>query len=161
MVSDADMYAEAFEILSCMNKQEVMKIPIEILEFLKKEKSATYKTRIDKNDILNYKNIDQRTINFLNGLNMTYIVAEKEKERIVTLCKANDKKNEELKKEKFSLTIQNKTEENTTNKKDTEENTINKTDKEETSLSKIERKNNFFTRILEFFKRRKNAIRNM
>ena len=86
---------------------------------------------------------------------------EKEKERIVNLCKANDKKNEELKKEKFSLTIQNKTEENTTNKKDTEENTSNKTDKEETYLSKIERKNNFFTMILEFFKRRKNATRNV
>ena len=89
MISDSEMYAEAFEILACMNKQDVMKIPVDILEFLKKEKSKTYITRIDKDDILNPNNIDQRTINFLNGLNITYIADEEEKEKIIEICKTN------------------------------------------------------------------------
>lgn len=148
MISDSEMYAEAFEILACMNKQDVMKIPVDILEFLKKEKSKTYITRIDKDDILNPNNIDQRTINFLNGLNITYIADEEEKEKIIEICKTNDRKNEKLKKEKFSSAVLNNTK---------DEN--NSESVEEKQLIDIKKKSNIFVRILEFFKRRSNATR--
>lgn len=36
------MYAEVFEILSYMKKEEVMKIPTNVLEHIKKERSRTY-----------------------------------------------------------------------------------------------------------------------
>ena len=58
MISDANMYAEVFEILGCMNKQEVMRIPVNILEFIKQERSKTYQTRIDKYDLFNPDNVD-------------------------------------------------------------------------------------------------------
>ena len=52
-------YSEVFEILRNMNKQLVMKIPIEILESFKANRKLDYISNIDKNDIFNKNNISK------------------------------------------------------------------------------------------------------
>lgn len=86
MISDADMYAEAFEMLSYMDKRDVMKIPLEILELIKRKKNDSYVSRIDKTDIYNRNNVDSRTISLLTGLKIKYFSEPEEKARIIANC---------------------------------------------------------------------------
>lgn len=58
-------YKELYEILSYMDKVTVMKIPIEILQTIKKKKDNKYITKIDKKDIFNEKNVSKETIDLL------------------------------------------------------------------------------------------------
>ena len=58
-------YKEVYEILSYMDKITVMKIPIEILENIKKKKDNNYITQIDKKDIFNEKNVSKEAIDLL------------------------------------------------------------------------------------------------
>ena len=86
MINDADMYAEAFEMLSYMDKRDVMKIPLEILELIKRKKNDSYVSRIDKTDIYNRDNVDSRTISLLTGLKIKYFSAPEERARIIANC---------------------------------------------------------------------------
>ena len=58
-------YKELYEILSYMDKATVMKIPIEILQNIKKKKDTNYITKIDKKDIFNEENVNRETIDLL------------------------------------------------------------------------------------------------
>ena len=58
-------YKELYEILSYMDKLTVMKVPIEILQNIKKKKDNKYITQIDKKDIFNEKNVSRETIDLL------------------------------------------------------------------------------------------------
>lgn len=61
----SNTYKELYEILSYMDKITVMKIPLEILQNIKKYKNNNYKTKIDKKDIFNEKNVNRETIDLL------------------------------------------------------------------------------------------------
>lgn len=61
----SNTYKELYEILSYMDKVTVMKIPLEILQNIKKYKNNCYKTKIDKKDIFNEKNVNKETIDLL------------------------------------------------------------------------------------------------
>lgn len=54
MISAED-YEEIYEILSCMDKMVVMKIPIEILNIINVKRNKEYVSKIDKNDLFNLK----------------------------------------------------------------------------------------------------------
>lgn len=71
MVS-SNTYKELYEILSYMDKMTVMKIPMDILQNIKKHKNNNYKTKIDKNDIFNENNVSQETIDLLCYFYMHY-----------------------------------------------------------------------------------------
>lgn len=102
MTRDSIVYAEVFEILSYMDKKIVMKIPLEILELLKREKDDEYISRIDKNDIFNVENIDQRTIDLITWFNINYWASNKKREELIEKCKNNDEKIEIQKREKYN-----------------------------------------------------------
>lgn len=56
---------DVYEILSYMDKLTVMKIPIEVLQTIKKKKDDRYITKINKQDIFNEKNVSKETIDLL------------------------------------------------------------------------------------------------
>lgn len=101
-------YAEVFEILSCMNKQMVMKIPMEILEVIKKEKKENYISKIDKNDLFNIDNVCKQTRNILAWINFEYWATEEEKKRLKEIYVYNEKIYEENKKSEFLAKYSNK-----------------------------------------------------
>lgn len=146
MISDANMYAEVFEILGCMNKQEVMRIPVNILEFIKQERSKTYQTRIDKQDLFNPDNIDTRTVNFLAWLMMDYMANEEQREILIKTAKENDRRKELEKSKKYSETVFG-------NKKEAKENIeiLNGEAKEDTSIAIVEEET-IIEKIVKFFK---------
>ncbi len=105
MISDANMYAEVYEILKYMNKQEVMRVPVNILEVINKKRSKTYKTRVDKFDLFNLDNIDGRTVNFLAWLMIDYMADGKQRQQLINIAKENDRKREEEKKNNFNVDV--------------------------------------------------------
>ena len=105
MIKKSEMYTEVFELLSYMDKTIVMKIPVEILEYIKQNRDSNYKVRIDKEDIFNPNNLDKTTISFITALTIKYIADDKEKQMIIDACKENDLKAEKVKKEQYDVNV--------------------------------------------------------
>ena len=83
----ANTYSEVFEILSNMNKSTVMKIPLGILEIIKKNRNVDYISKIDKDDLFNLNNISEETINILAWLDMNYWISDEKKEKITKILR--------------------------------------------------------------------------
>lgn len=145
MISDANMYAEVFEILGCMDKQEVMKIPVNILEYIREERNKNYKTRINKYDLFNPDNIDNRTVNFLAWLMIDYMANVEQKTELIKVSKENSRRKELEKKQKYNENIFNIKRENI---QEIEEKKV----KEQTSIAIVE-KETIFRKIQKFLKR--------
>ncbi len=64
---------EIFEFLSYMNKEDVMKIPENILLYIKNNQDKDYKTKIKKETLFNFENISDNALNFLIYLDNTFL----------------------------------------------------------------------------------------
>ena len=64
---------EIFEFLSYMNKEDVMKIPENILLYIKNNQDKDYKTKIKKETLFNFENISNNALNFLIYLDNTFL----------------------------------------------------------------------------------------
>lgn len=91
---NADTYSEVYEILSCMNKSIVMKVPIEILQCIKENRNTDYISKINREDLFNLNNISRDTINILAWLDVNYWISDEKKEKIKLSFKNNIKKRE-------------------------------------------------------------------
>ena len=76
------VYAEVYEILRLMNKATVMKIPVEVLEFIKNNRDKNYETHIDPDDIFNSNNIQPESLNLLSWLDMEFWADDETKKRL-------------------------------------------------------------------------------
>ena len=152
MITDAEMYTEIYDLLKYMNKYTVMKIPVEMLEYIKKEKSSTYISRVDKNDIDNPANIDQRTINLFTWLTVNYFSTEDEKKEIYKVATENEYKN------KFDEASYNKIfEKNKNNKTEVVENLENDNDKSE-GIELVVAKKGIFSKLEKIIRFIKNIF---
>lgn len=64
---------EVFEFLSYMNKEDVMKIPEDILLYIKNKQDKEYNTKIKKETLFNLENISDNALNFLIYLDNTFL----------------------------------------------------------------------------------------
>lgn len=64
---------EIFEFLSYMNKEDVMKIPENILLYIKNNQDKDYKTKIKKETLFDFENISDNALNFLIYLDNTFL----------------------------------------------------------------------------------------
>lgn len=138
-----DVYAEVYEILSYMDKQEVMKIPYELLEDIKNSRNKNYISKIDILDIYNRENVLPDTIKVLAALDLEYFSSNVEKKRL----NENLTKNVELKKYNSKEIFKNRQ----NNLK-----TQISTEKEETNLVTYKNKKwyqRIFATILNLFKK--------
>lgn len=95
---NANTYSEVYEILSCMNKSIVMKVPFEILQVIKENRSMDYTSKIDKDDLFNLNNISKDTVNVLAWLDVNYWISNEKKENLKVAFKNDIKtsKGEEI-----------------------------------------------------------------
>lgn len=75
----SNTYEEVYEVLSYMDKITVMKIPNLVLKNIKDNRNINYKTRINKNDIFNEKNLSKEAVDFLCWINYTYLIDNSKK----------------------------------------------------------------------------------
>ena len=85
-------YTEVYEILSCMDKITVMKIPIEILNTIKENRDLNYKTKIDKSDIFNFDNISEESVDLLAWIDVNYWFSKEEREKLIEECEEEKRK---------------------------------------------------------------------
>jgi len=78
----SDTYEEIYEILSCMDKKTVMKIPEYVLKNIKEKRNPNFKTKIDINNIFEEKNVSTDTIDILCWLDYQFWMEEERKVEI-------------------------------------------------------------------------------
>lgn len=75
----SNAYEEIYEILGYMDKITVMKIPDNILKNIKKRRNPNYKTKIEKDNIFDEKNISKEAVDILCWLDYTYWMSKERK----------------------------------------------------------------------------------
>lgn len=133
---DAKAYSELFEIINLLDESEKNKIPTEIYENIKSQKSKEYINQYNTLDDINENNIEEKTAILLTSLYLDYIANDEEKKEVEDVLKENEKKLSE----KYST-------ENMFKNRNKEENTqkIN-------TMITIKKKETVFTKILNKIK---------
>lgn len=102
---DPQVYSEVYEILKYMNKEDVMKIPLEILKNIKDKRDLNYKSKIDKKDLFNPNNVLNGTIEALNWIDINFWMTEEEKQKIQRYIRQREFEEEKRKKQRFNSNI--------------------------------------------------------
>lgn len=92
--------SEVYDILKYMNKMSVMKIPTEILEYIRNNKNIEFISNVDKNDIFNKNNISKEALCILAWLDLNYLASEDSKKIKLKIYNENETRYQEILKEK-------------------------------------------------------------
>lgn len=145
----ARAYTEVLEIFSFFPEKDYKKIPIEIINFYKKNMDKNYNFKINPKVDLSKQNISKEANAIIVNIYRDYFSTEVQKEIINEILSLNQKKEEQDKREKYNSENIFK---NKLNNKDTQHNNIH-----ETAL--IELNENIFAKLkrivlkLLYFKR--------
>lgn len=94
--------AETEEIISKMEEGYINKIPMEIIEYIKKYKNPNWTFKYNPEKDLEEQNIHIETIEILSYLNLNYWASEEEKNYLTKLYKRNYTKHQLELKAKYS-----------------------------------------------------------
>ena len=102
-----DIYEEVYEILSYMDKVTVMKIPENILHTIINRRNINFKTKIDKNNIFDEKNVSKETVDFICLLDYNFLMNDDRRKEIDRIRIEKNNKIELEKKLKYNPDIFN------------------------------------------------------
>ena len=92
---------EVSVILKHLNKNEYDKIPKELIDRIEKNKDLEYIWNYDETKDLKNQNVSKDTIAILSYINMQYLLNEDQKKFVQEIFSENQKKIENIKKEKY------------------------------------------------------------
>lgn len=95
------MYNEVFDFLNILGKAYIDKIPKQLYSFIKTQKNEEYNTTIDFSQNI-AEQISDEALVFITYLNLNYWCNPNEKEELLKIYSENDKKEEELIREKYN-----------------------------------------------------------
>ena len=95
------IYNEVYEFLNILGKKYIDKIPTSLYEFIREEKLEECNNVLDVNKDIS-EQISDEALSFIAYLNLTYWCSEGEKQELIRIYSENDKKEEELKREKYN-----------------------------------------------------------
>ena len=98
----ANSLEEVYEVLSLMDKVSVMKIPEETLRYIINRRNSNYKTKINKKDIFNEKNISKDAMDLLCYFDYHYWISKEKRIKVDKIHQIRIQKAEEEKKIKYS-----------------------------------------------------------
>ena len=97
-------YSEVYEILNLIGKEYKDKIPNKLLQIIVDGMDKNYKPTIDMKNPLKEQNISQRTYDILGMLKLNYWCKnESEKKEFLNKISANEKRREEVLREKYNI----------------------------------------------------------
>ena len=116
-------YAEVMQVLKYFDRNLVMKIPVELLEYFKEHQKKDLIVNIDKEDIFNKNNISKDALALLAYIDMEYWANEEEKRELKKVYMENEKKHQIELSEKYEYNniFNNKKEIDMNEKVETEE----------------------------------------
>ena len=92
---------EVSVILKHLNKNDYDKIPKELIDRIEKNKDLEYIWNYDETKDLKNQNVSKDTIAILSYINMQYLLNEDQKKFVQEIFSENQKKIENIKKEKY------------------------------------------------------------
>ncbi len=98
-------YKEVIEILKYVPKEDMNKIPIEIIDMFNEKKDKDYEYKIDKNKEFKQQEILQETKVILANIYIKYWATAKEKEQINEIYRDARRKSEEEKIKKYGTEV--------------------------------------------------------
>ena len=99
------VYAEVWDVLKYFDKDLVMKIPIEVLEYFKENRKKDYDTNIDREDIFNKENMSKEALAILAYFNMEYWSDDEHKKELIEMYRRNENNTNLEKNNKFDSNI--------------------------------------------------------
>lgn len=142
MVDVAKRLVEVDEVLKYLKVDELKKIPEEIRQMIKANKDKDYIWKYDETKKLKNQNLSRDTFAFLSYLNMEYLLNEEQKKLMNQIHMENERKEEEIKSEKYKTDDLFK---KNTNKIETQNRQV--------ELEMLEYKENFLKRIINKIKK--------
>ena len=88
---------EVDEVLNHLSKEELNKIPEDVLKNIKKHKDKEYMWKYDESKRLEEQTFDRNTIAILSYINMEYLLSKEQKVLMEELHRFNEKKIEKEK----------------------------------------------------------------
>ena len=108
-------YAELDTFIELLDDSLKNKIPIKLIEFLKREKDLSYVKNININIPIKEQNLKRETLSLIALINLEYLCEdENEKARLNEIYKKNEVEYKEHMKEKYNLNFLIKEEDKTT-----------------------------------------------
>ena len=142
MVDVAKRLVEVDEVLKYLKVDELKKIPEEIRQMIKANKDKDYIWKYDETKKLKNQNLSRDKFAFLSYLNMEYLLNEEQKKLMNQIHMENERKEEEIKSEKYKTDDLFK---KNTNKIETQNRQV--------ELEMLEYKENFLKRIINKIKK--------
>jgi len=93
---------EILDILDNSDEEIYEKIPSELIEFWKKNKSDTYKPKLDHSKPLNQMELKEKTKAIIGMIYLNYLCDTKEKEEIRKIIMDNEKEYQSKLREKYN-----------------------------------------------------------
>lgn len=93
---------EVSEILNHLKKSDYDKIPKEVIDIIEKNKDKEYIWKYDETKDLKNQNVSKDTIAILSYINMQYLLNEEQRKFVQEIFNENQKKLENLKKDKYN-----------------------------------------------------------
>ena len=130
---------EVDEVLNHLSKEELNKIPEDVLKGIKKHKDKEYMWKYDESKRLEEQRFDRNTIVILSYINMEYLLSKEQKDLM--------EKIHELNEQNFANEIQEKYD-----SKDLFKNKTNINVENENAIAKLEN-NKLYNKMFSFIKR--------
>lgn len=135
--------SETLDILEYMDTEYKSKIPKKFMDFLEKNKSVTYVSKVDYSKKLNEMNLKEKTKDILATIYMNYWCNSEQKLNYRNLLKLNEEKYQEELKEKYDFHNLFKNKTSTIIKQ-------NQPVQQDVALVEVEEK--FFTKFIQYIK---------
>lgn len=103
-INTRNAYAEVDNFIECLDSYNKNKVPDDIREYFKREKSKNYDKMIDVNQPIKNQNLKDETLAIIAMLNLKYWCDdEEEKKRLMTIYSENEKKYQNELNEKYDI----------------------------------------------------------
>lgn len=102
-INTRNAYAEVDNFIECLDLYHKNKVPGDIREYFKKEKSKNYNKMIDINQPIKNQNLMDETLAIIAMLNLKYWCDDEEKKRLINIYLENERKIHDELKEKYDI----------------------------------------------------------
>lgn len=103
-INTRNAYAEVDNFIECLDLYHKNKVPDDIREYFKREKSKNYNKMIDINQPIKNQNLMDETLAIIAMLNLKYWCDdEEEKKRLINIYLENERKIHDELKEKYDI----------------------------------------------------------
>ena len=94
--------SEAYIIINRFDKELYLKLPKNLINFIKDNRNTEFEFKYDSNKKLIEQDIKEETKSLISGIYLNYCVNETEKQKLLAICEENERKYQDKLREKYN-----------------------------------------------------------